>query len=53
MIRKMERESIYGKMDPNIKEILKMTIDMDMDKCVGRMGELIKENGSTGLKKIC
>lgn len=41
----MEKELIFGRMVLNILVIFKMIIDTDMDKCIGKMEEFIKENG--------
>ena len=50
--KRMEKEFISGKMGQDIKEILKMIIDMDMARWSGKMGGLTKENGWMELKKI-
>lgn len=36
---------ILGKMGAFIKEILRMMLNRDMVKCIGRMEEFIKDNG--------
>lgn len=49
-IKKVDRENIVGKMVHIIKEHLKTTIDTDMAKCVGQVGEYIRVNGLMGFK---
>ena len=45
MIRNVDKDNIDGEMELIIKELLKMIIGMDMEKCVGRMEGLIKVSG--------
>lgn len=45
MIRNVAKDSMFGKMGLSIQVLLKMISDMDMDKCIGIMEELIKDNG--------
>ena len=45
MIKKMEKESIFGKMVLATKATSRMTIATAMVRCVGRMVEFTKENG--------
>jgi hypothetical protein len=52
MIRKMARETMFGKTDQSISVIFKMTIAMVMAKCIGRMVAFIKESGLMEFRKI-
>ena len=47
MIKKMEKEFIFGRMDQSMMATLRMTTDMVLDKWGGKMGEAIKDNGWT------
>ncbi len=52
MIKRMERGLTSGKMDPSILVTLRMIIGMATDRCIGKMDESTRVNGSMGLKRI-
>jgi hypothetical protein len=52
MIKKMDKGYTHGNQEINIKEHFKMIIDMDMEKCIGIMGRVLKDNGLMEYKLI-
>jgi hypothetical protein len=44
-IKNKDKEYLFGKMVTYIKEIIQMTREMDMVKCIGLMVGFIKANG--------
>lgn len=52
MIKKMEKEPMFGKTDQSILVIFKMTIAMVTAKCIGKMAAFIRESGLMGFRKI-
>lgn len=45
MIKRMEEEYTYGNQVIDTKDNLKMITDMDMERCIGMMGQVLKANG--------
>lgn len=41
----MEGEYTYGNQVIDTKDNLKMITDMDMERCIGMMGQVLKANG--------
>lgn len=41
----MDKELLHGKVEIFILEIIPMTKEMDMVKCIGPMAQCIRENG--------
>ena len=51
-IKNKDKEYLFGKMVTYIKEIIQMTREMDMVKCIGMMGVIIKGNGKMEYKMV-
>ena len=52
MIKKKVMVYLHGNKVTFIKEIIIMILDRVMDKCIGLMEVIIKDNGDTGSKKV-
>ena len=45
MTKRMDKELLHGKVEISILEIIPMTKEMDMVKCIGPMAQYTRENG--------
>ena len=43
--KRMDKELLHGKVEISILEIIPMTKEMDMVKCIGQMAQCTRENG--------
>ena len=51
-IKSMVMEYLIGKVETFTKAITRMMRGMDMEKCIGQMGQLIKESGRTEFNMV-
>ena len=50
MIKNQDMVFLHGPLETFIKDTIKVIKDMDMDKCIGTMEVIIKENGTRVFK---